>query len=243
MYSPVWARGSSRLAGRRGHRCDHTRAERVDTHDLQRRCRGYRDREPDAQEATRIELATTSQEVAPRVQTALAVGRQCGTVSDCGRRLEWPSSSPSKVQVGICACVFGVRALQRAWLDGLAGLGRERSDFSSPRCAPSVSRGSACRGPRSTSPAPATRCSPARRPSRPPRPRCNRGGLARLRDAMEALDRARVQAFIAKEASPTCGLTKARVGKRRTETGAGVFGAMLSTAAGSSSPTRRSRTR
>ena len=38
-----------------------------------------------------------------------------------------------------------------------------------------------------------------------------------------------MQAVIAKEASPTCGLYKARVGKRRTETsgGSGVFGALL----------------
>jgi hypothetical protein len=47
--------------------------------------------------------------------------------------------------------------------------------------------------------------------------------------AMAALERAGVEAFVAKEASPTCGLYKARVGKRRTETsgGSGVFGAML----------------
>ncbi|HET6351468.1 MAG TPA: DUF523 domain-containing protein [Coriobacteriia bacterium] len=47
--------------------------------------------------------------------------------------------------------------------------------------------------------------------------------------AIEALERAGVEAFIAKEASPSCGLFKARVGKRRTEQagGAGVFGAML----------------
>lgn len=46
---------------------------------------------------------------------------------------------------------------------------------------------------------------------------------------MESLERAGIEAFIAKEASPTCGLYKARVGKRRTETsgGSGVFGAML----------------
>jgi len=47
--------------------------------------------------------------------------------------------------------------------------------------------------------------------------------------AIESLERAGVEAFIAKESSPTCGLYKARVGKRRAESsaGAGVFGAML----------------
>ncbi len=46
--------------------------------------------------------------------------------------------------------------------------------------------------------------------------------------ALSALDRAGVRAFIAKESSPSCGLYKAQVGKRRTATGgAGVFGAML----------------
>jgi hypothetical protein len=52
--------------------------------------------------------------------------------------------------------------------------------------------------------------------------------IAGCRDALSALDRAGIVAFIAREASPTCGLAKARVGKRRTEQrGAGVFGAML----------------
>jgi hypothetical protein len=42
------------------------------------------------------------------------------------------------------------------------------------------------------------------------------------------MKRAGVVAFVAKEASPTCGIAKARVGKRRTETlGSGVFGTML----------------
>jgi hypothetical protein len=45
---------------------------------------------------------------------------------------------------------------------------------------------------------------------------------------MTVLERANVQAVIVKESSPTCGLTKAQVGRRRqAETGAGVFGAML----------------
>jgi hypothetical protein len=53
--------------------------------------------------------------------------------------------------------------------------------------------------------------------------------VAGCADAIASLERAGVEAFIAKESSPTCGLHKARVGKRRTETsgGSGVFGAML----------------
>lgn len=64
----------------------------------------------------------------------------------------------------------------------------------------------------------------------------DRRGRDRTRDvvsgceaALDALERAGVEAFVAKESSPTCGLFKARVGRRRTETneGSGVFGAML----------------
>lgn len=53
--------------------------------------------------------------------------------------------------------------------------------------------------------------------------------IAGSRASMEALERAGVRAMIFKEASPTCGVYKARVGKRRTESseGSGVFGAML----------------
>ena len=46
--------------------------------------------------------------------------------------------------------------------------------------------------------------------------------------ALEAFERADVQAVVLRESSPSCGFAKAQVGKRRTaETGAGVFGAML----------------
>ncbi|PKQ15062.1 MAG: DUF523 domain-containing protein [Actinobacteria bacterium HGW-Actinobacteria-7] len=53
--------------------------------------------------------------------------------------------------------------------------------------------------------------------------------IAGCRAAIESLERAGVQAFVAKESSPSCGLYKARVGKKRTESaaGSGVFGAML----------------
>jgi hypothetical protein len=46
---------------------------------------------------------------------------------------------------------------------------------------------------------------------------------------VEVLERAGVEAVILKEASPTCGLFKARVGPKRREQvlGAGVFGAMV----------------
>lgn len=48
------------------------------------------------------------------------------------------------------------------------------------------------------------------------------------RTAMAVLERAGVQAVVVKESSPSCGLTKAQVGKRRqAELGCGVFGAML----------------
>ncbi|MBN2822337.1 MAG: DUF523 domain-containing protein [Coriobacteriia bacterium] len=53
--------------------------------------------------------------------------------------------------------------------------------------------------------------------------------IAGCQASIEALERAGVRAVILKEESPTCGLFKARIGKKRREqvTGSGVFGAML----------------
>jgi uncharacterized protein YbbK (DUF523 family) len=53
--------------------------------------------------------------------------------------------------------------------------------------------------------------------------------IAGCEASIGALERAGVRAVILKEESPTCGLFKARIGKKRREqvTGSGVFGAML----------------
>jgi len=68
--------------------------------------------------------------------------------------------------------------------------------------------------------------------------------IAGARAAMDALVRARVQAVIVKEASPSCGLAKAQVGRRRqAESGAGVFGAMLLDSGWFLIPTTRSQVR
>ena len=134
------------------------------------------------------------------------------------------------VPIGISACVYScpVRYNGKSF-DALKVLGREKGDFAWTPVCPECLAGLGV--PRTAGP--------------PHRHR--RGGAAgqakvldrRGRDVTErswtrrgarldALDRAGVRAFVAKEASPTCGLYKARVGKQRTATGgSGVFGAML----------------
>jgi len=135
-----------------------------------------------------------------------------------------------KVPIGISACVFNcpVRYNGHAF-DALAVMGRERSDFVfTPVCPECLAGLGVPRAPiHLTGTGAAVLAGEAT-----VRDRRNNdvteAVVAGSRDAMDAIERAGVVAFIAKEASPTCGLAKARVGKRRTEQlGAGVFGAML----------------
>jgi uncharacterized protein YbbK (DUF523 family) len=135
-----------------------------------------------------------------------------------------------KVPVGISACAFGcpVRYNGRG-TDALAILGRERSDFEFTPVCPECLAGLGV--PRTPIHLTGTGAEVL---SGTAAVRDRRGRdvtdsvVAGCRDALAALDRAGAVAFIAREASPTCGLTKARVGKRRTEQrGAGVFGALL----------------
>ncbi|TLM87366.1 MAG: DUF523 domain-containing protein, partial [Actinobacteria bacterium] len=136
----------------------------------------------------------------------------------------------SKVRLGISACVYRcpVRYNGRS-LDALAGLGRERSDYVfTPVCPECLAGLGVPRNPiHLTGTGAEVLAGEAT-------VRDRRGHdvteevVAGARAAVEALERAHVQAVIVRESSPTCGLTKARVGKRRTaETGAGVFGQML----------------
>ncbi len=135
-----------------------------------------------------------------------------------------------KVHVGISACAFGcpVRYNGRGF-DSLAVLGRERTDFVFTPVCPECLAGFGV--PRTPIHLTGTGAEVL-------------AGDAAVRDrhgndvtdplvrgctdALAALRRAGVVAFIAKETSPTCGLAKARVGKRRTEQrGTGVFGELL----------------
>ncbi len=136
----------------------------------------------------------------------------------------------NKVRLGISACVYNcpVRYNGRAF-DAVTHLGRERSDYVFTPVCPECLAGLGV--PRAaihlTGPGADVLAGDAG-------VRDRRGHdvteqvIAGAQAAIDALQRAHVQAVIVREASPTCGLTKARVGKRRTaETGAGVFGEML----------------
>ena len=135
-----------------------------------------------------------------------------------------------KVPIGISACAFDcpVRYNGHAF-DALAIMGRERSDFVfTPVCPECMAGLGVPRAPIHLTGTGAEVLAGIATV----RDRRNNDVTERVvagaRDAMAAIERAGVVAFIAKEASPTCGLAKARVGKRRTEQlGAGVFGAML----------------
>ncbi|MHB9003041.1 MAG: 2-thiouracil desulfurase family protein [Coriobacteriia bacterium] len=142
-----------------------------------------------------------------------------------------PELITRKVPLGVSACVFRcpVRYNGRAF-DALATIGRERSDFSfTPVCPECMAGLGVPRDPiHLTGTGQEVLAGTARVKSR-------RGHdvtqevIAGSRACLEALERAGVRAMIVMEASPTCGVYKARVGKRRTETseGSGVFGAML----------------
>lgn len=132
--------------------------------------------------------------------------------------------------MGISACVFRcpVRYNGRAF-DALAGIGRERGDYVfTPVCPECLAGLGVPRGPiHLTGPGAAVLAGEAKVRDRHGHD-VSEDVVAGARSAMAALERARVQAVIVKEASPSCGLTKAQVGRRRqAETGAGVFGALL----------------
>lgn len=137
----------------------------------------------------------------------------------------------SKVAVGVSACVYRcpVRYNGRSF-DALAILGRERADFVwTPVCPECLAGLGVPRMPiHLTGTGQEVLRGEAKVLDRRGRDRTD-DVIAGCEAAIGSLERAGVRAFVAKEASPTCGLFKARVGKRRTETstGSGVFGAML----------------
>lgn len=136
-----------------------------------------------------------------------------------------------KVAIGVSACVFNcpVRYNGRAF-DALRVLGRERSDFTfTPVCPECLAGFGVPREPvHLTGTGQEVLAGNARVLDRRGHDKTEQL-VAGCEAAIGALERAGVEAFIAKEASPSCGLFKARVGKRRTEQsgGSGVFGAML----------------
>ena len=141
-----------------------------------------------------------------------------------------PQLITRKVPVGISACAFAcpVRYNGRG-TDALAILGRERSDFEfTPVCPECLAGLGVPRNPiHLTGTGAEVLAGTASVRDRHGRDVTD-VVVDGCKDALGALNRAGAVGFIAREASPTCGLTKARVGRRRTEQrGAGVFGAML----------------
>ena len=136
----------------------------------------------------------------------------------------------AKIALGVSACIdrCPVRYNGRA-LDSLSVLGRERSDFVlTPVCPECLAGLGVPRNPihltGSGADVLAGRAQVLDRHGHD----VSAQVIAGCEAALGALERAGVVAFVAKEASPTCGVAKARLGKRRTETlGSGVFGAML----------------
>jgi uncharacterized protein YbbK (DUF523 family) len=114
--------------------------------------------------------------------------------------------------------------------DALATLGRERADFAfTPVCPECMAGLGVPRNPiHLTGPGQEVLAGLARVRDRRGRD-VTEELIAGSKACFETLERAGVRAMIVKEASPSCGVFKARVGKRRTEQveGSGVFGAML----------------
>jgi uncharacterized protein YbbK (DUF523 family) len=136
-----------------------------------------------------------------------------------------------KPRIGISACAFScpVRYNGKA-LDALAGLGREKSDFEyTPVCPECMAGLGVPRMPiHMTGSGQDVLAGKAKVKNRRGR-EVTEELIAGSRACLEALERAGVEAVIVREASPSCGVYKARVGKRRQEhiEGSGVFGAML----------------
>lgn len=142
-----------------------------------------------------------------------------------------PRIITDRVSVGVSACIYNcpVRYNGKAF-DALRVLGREKTDFTfTPVCPECLAGFGVPRMPvHLTGTGQEVIAGDARVKDRAGHDRTEELVAGSL-SAIVALERAGVEAFIAKEASPSCGLYKARVGKRRTEQagGSGVFGAML----------------
>lgn len=142
-----------------------------------------------------------------------------------------PELITRKVPIGISACVFGCPVRYNAKsFDALRVLGRERADFTFTPVCPECEAGLGV--PREpihlTGPGQDVLSGEARVKTRRGR-EVTEQVIAGSAACIDTLERAGVRAMIVKEASPTCGVYKARVGKRRAESseGSGVFGAML----------------
>jgi uncharacterized protein YbbK (DUF523 family) len=141
-----------------------------------------------------------------------------------------PGILSERMRLGVSACVYDcpVRYNGRSF-DAVSVLGRERSDYVfTPVCPECLAGLGVPRDPiHLTGPGAevlAGRASVKDRRGHDVTERVILGARA----AMDALERAEVQAVIVKESSPSCGLMKAQIGRhRRAETGAGVFGAQL----------------
>lgn len=142
-----------------------------------------------------------------------------------------PELITRRVPIGVSACVFRcpVRYNGKSF-DALATMGRERQDFAfTPVCPECMAGLGVPRDPiHLTGTGQEVLAGEARVKSRRGRD-VTAEIVAGSRACLQALERAGVRAMIVKEASPTCGVFKARVGKKRQETseGSGVFGAML----------------
>lgn len=136
-----------------------------------------------------------------------------------------------RVPLGISACVYScpVRYNGRSF-DVLGTMGREKSDFTfTPVCPECMAGLGVPRNPiHLTGTGQEVLSGTARVKDRRGRV-VTQEIIDGSRVCLETLERAGVRAMIVKEASPTCGVYKARVGKKRQETseGSGVFGAML----------------
>lgn len=133
--------------------------------------------------------------------------------------------------LGVSACLYDcpVRYNGKRF-DPLAMLGRERGDFVfTPVCPECMAGFGVPREPIDlTGPGQDVLAGSARVVSRRGRD-VTEQLIAGSTACVEALERAGVRAVILKEASPSCGLEKVRIGSRRRESalGAGVFAAML----------------
>lgn len=142
-----------------------------------------------------------------------------------------PQIITEKVAIGISACVYRcpVRYNGRSF-DALSLIGREQQDFVwTPVCPECLAGLGVPRMPiHLTGTGADVLAGEAKVLDRRGHDR-TADVVAGCQAAIESLERAGVEAFVAKESSPTCGLYKARVGKKRAESsaGSGVFGAML----------------
>lgn len=142
-----------------------------------------------------------------------------------------PEIISRKVPIGVSACVAGcpVRYNGRRF-ESLATMGRERQDFAfTPVCPECMAGLGVPRDPiHLTGTGQQVLDGEAKVKSRRGRD-VTADLVAGSQACLDALQRAGVRVMVFKEASPSCGVRKARVGRRREESreGSGVFGAML----------------